>query len=289
MPSIVEETAVEEEQQHDDTVSTYTNRRRSHQLPAYAARSVSSGSSQRNTSILSIASHDEIGSSSNILTEEAAIPPWKSSANSCTSDCYSEEQHLHPDITTTTSRMASTSHQAEVEDDGMNGETMSILTTVEQHVLAGLTQPNVNNNAHMENSDADDFLKVNHESYLSSVANVVDIVSIISYWIDVVMISFFDQQPWSVFQALGATRLLRILVITEGTTVIMASLRSSYDMLKNVIGFFIFFWLLFSLVGLFIFMNAFGRRCAIVPEGRPLAKNMSGNYETFTFMQIAAF
>lgn len=121
----------------------------------------------------------------------------------------------------------------------------------------------------------DKYLKINHASYLSSLSNTIDLISIVAYWIDIIMILFLDRNPWSILQAMAAMRLLRFLIMTEGTVAIMKSLRSSYDMLKNVMGFFVFFLILFSLIALFIFKNAFNRRCAIMPD-TPLEKNMSG-------------
>ncbi|KAI7889601.1 Ion transport protein-domain-containing protein [Mucor mucedo] len=103
----------------------------------------------------------------------------------------------------------------------------------------------------------------------------MDLISILAYWTDVLLLIFLKRQPPSILQALASMRLLRFLVMTEGTAVIMKSLRWSYEMLKNVMGFFIFFLLLFSLVALFVFMNAFNRRCAIMPP-TPLEKNMTG-------------
>lgn len=115
-----------------------------------------------------------------------------------------------------------------------------------------------------------DLLKIKHHSFLSSPANIIDLVAITSYWINLITLFCFNKQPWPVLQAFAAVRLLRLLVLTEGTTVIMNSLRSSLDMLKNVMGFFMFFWLLFSLAALLIFMNAFSRRCAIMLDGKDL-------------------
>ncbi|KAI9485907.1 MAG: Ion transport protein-domain-containing protein [Benjaminiella poitrasii] len=92
----------------------------------------------------------------------------------------------------------------------------------------------------------------------------MDLISVVSYWTCLISVFGTGRRPWSIFQSLAAVRLLRLLVITEGTSVIMTSLNSSYDMLKNVMGFFVFLWLLFSLTALFIFTNAFSRRCAVM-------------------------
>ncbi|KAL9554146.1 hypothetical protein MBANPS3_002946 [Mucor bainieri] len=166
-------------------------------------------------------------------------------------------------------------------------DAKSILSAAEQQVLASLNPyPYYHHHHHTTSSTATlpppppvaaaaaaadmgadiDFLKVTHKSFLSNLPNVIDLISVTSYWIDLATVLYLGKRPYPIFQAFAATRLLRLLVITEGTTVIMKSLSSSYDMLKNVMGFFVFFWLLFSLAALFIFMNAFSRRCAVWPE-----------------------
>lgn len=46
-------------------------------------------------------------------------------------------------------------------------------------------------------------------------------------------------------------------------------------MLCNVLGFFVFFWSLFSLMEMLVFMNSFSRRCAVMPKDG-LHKGMAG-------------
>ncbi|KAI7904858.1 Ion transport protein-domain-containing protein [Cokeromyces recurvatus] len=153
-------------------------------------------------------------------------------------------------------------HTEEME----NEDSKSIVATVEQQVLATLTSQK-DNMTSRGNDDSDiDFLKITHQSFLSNLGNIIDLISVISYWVSLISVFCLGQRPWPVFQSLAAARLFRLLVITEGTAVIIESLKSSYDMLKNVMGFFIFFWLLFSLIALFIFTNTFSRRCAVLKE-----------------------
>lgn len=62
------------------------------------------------------------------------------------------------------------------------------------------------------------FLKISHCAYLRSLSNVFDLVAISAYWIDLVLMLSTDK-TWSLFKAIGATRLLRLVFITEGTAV----------------------------------------------------------------------
>lgn len=127
-----------------------------------------------------------------------------------------------------------------------------------------------------------------HKAYISGVANVLDLVSIVSYWIDFGLM--LHEYPYcSLFKAMGALRPLRLLSILQGTAVsfcgyiydsrrcltsamcqtIMRSLEVSWGMLKDVIGFIFFFLLLFALIGLTSFKGVFSRRCYVMePDGQ---------------------
>ncbi|KAI8347637.1 Ion transport protein-domain-containing protein [Choanephora cucurbitarum] len=89
-------------------------------------------------------------------------------------------------------------------------------------------------------------------------------MAIIAYWLQLIL-SVTDT-PWSPLSVLACCRLFRFLALTEGTQTLMISIYGSLDMLKNVMGFFVFFWVLFSLAALGLFPNAFTRQCAIVNE-----------------------
>lgn len=64
------------------------------------------------------------------------------------------------------------------------------------------------------------FLKVSHDAYLSRLGNIVDTVAIVSFWIDLFIMLFASgEETWSLFKALAAARILRLVVVTEGTAV----------------------------------------------------------------------
>ena len=66
--------------------------------------------------------------------------------------------------------------------------------------------------------DEVNFLKITHCAYLRSLSNVFDLIAISAYWIDLILMLSTDE-TWSLFKAIGATRLLRLVFITEGTAV----------------------------------------------------------------------
>ncbi|KAI9259454.1 hypothetical protein BDA99DRAFT_538416 [Phascolomyces articulosus] len=104
-----------------------------------------------------------------------------------------------------------------------------------------------------------------HRAYFSGFANTIDFLAIISYWIDLGMM--VHHYPYcSLFKALSALRPLRLLSLFRGTATILRSLLVSWGMLKDVIGFVLFFTLLFALIGLVSFKGVFSRRCYAVDD-----------------------
>ncbi|KAG1114760.1 hypothetical protein G6F42_014107 [Rhizopus arrhizus] len=259
----------------DDTTSNYTRSyHRHHLLPSFAhtPRSISSAASIRSSTERLYPNYGSI-SESEPPSPRTASPAGTNTDNTNIWESSSAVDDLES-IYTNESRLPFSSKQYRTRMEEADSEdAKSILSTAEQQVLASLnpyphhTHSSTATTAEATEMEADvDFLKVAHKSFLSNLPNIIDLVSVTSYWIDLATVLYLGRRPYPIFQAFAAARLLRLLVITEGTTVIMKSLSSSCDMLKNVMGFFVFFWLLFSLAALFIFMNAFSRRCAVWPE-----------------------
>lgn len=68
-------------------------------------------------------------------------------------------------------------------------------------------------------------INIHHDAYLKRVANVLDIICIVSYWIDFsLMMLSKGERTWSLFKALAAARVLRLIAITEGTRVCTTSI-----------------------------------------------------------------
>ncbi|KAI7871731.1 Ion transport protein-domain-containing protein [Spinellus fusiger] len=111
--------------------------------------------------------------------------------------------------------------------------------------------------------------KHRHKAYLNCFGNVLDLISILCYWIDLgLMLNGY--RTMTIFKTLGASRPLRLLYLFSGTAMIMESLEESLSLLLVVLGFFFFFLLLWSLIGLISFQGAFSRRCYALEEtGEP--------------------
>lgn len=99
-----------------------------------------------------------------------------------------------------------------------------------------------------------------HRAYLNSFGNVLDAISMLSYWVDFVFM-IYGYHYISLFKSLGALRPIHLLSILPGTAVILKSLETSWDILLAVSGLIFFFLLLFALFGLISFQGIFSRRC----------------------------
>lgn len=99
-----------------------------------------------------------------------------------------------------------------------------------------------------------------HRAYLNSFGNILDTISVVSYWVDFVFM--INGYPYiSLFKSLGALRPIHLLSVLPGTAVILKSLETSWDILLAVSGLIFFFLLLFALFGLISFQGIFSRRC----------------------------
>ncbi|RCI02224.1 calcium channel protein, partial [Rhizopus stolonifer] len=194
----------------------------------------------------------------------AANPQSRSTSFSSASNISHRQNRIQDDgsdcLTNGSSQLIESFKRRPRNGNGRKQEDINTnLAAAKYQILASL-KPTLDND-----SSTVQTLEVTHKVFLSSIANIIDLISIGSYWVDVAMLLCFHQLPWSVFQACACIRIFRLLVLTEGTSVIMESIFSSLDMLKNVMGFFVFFWILFSLAALGLFMNAFSRQCAVLP------------------------
>lgn len=102
-----------------------------------------------------------------------------------------------------------------------------------------------------------------HRAFLRHSFNRLDFVAVVSFWIGF-LIGIFGvetQRHVYVFRMLSCLRILRLLGITSGTSVILRSLKKAAPSLLNV-GFLTgFFWLLFAIIGIQSFKSSFRRSC----------------------------
>jgi hypothetical protein len=102
-----------------------------------------------------------------------------------------------------------------------------------------------------------------HRAYLRHSFNRLDFVAVVSFWISF-MLNATDIE-WGhrlyVFKMMSCLRILRLLNITSGTSVILRSLKRAAPSLLNIGILIGFFWLLFGIIGVQSFKSSLRRTC----------------------------
>lgn len=106
-------------------------------------------------------------------------------------------------------------------------------------------------------------VRLAHRAYLRHSFNRTDFVAVISFWISFVLGAFDinNSRVILVFDMLSCLRIIRLLNLTSGTSVILRSLKKAAPLLVNVAFLISFFWLLFSIVGVQSFKSSLRRNC----------------------------
>ena len=118
-------------------------------------------------------------------------------------------------------------------------------------------------------------VRLARRAFLRHSFNRLDFVAVISFWISfgLSLAHFETDRHVYVFRMLSCLRILRLLSLTSGTSVILRSLKKAAPLMVNVAFLIGFFWLLFAIVGLQSFKSSLRRTCVWVnPDG------VSGNY-----------
>ncbi|KAJ5628092.1 hypothetical protein N7490_010320 [Penicillium lividum] len=109
-----------------------------------------------------------------------------------------------------------------------------------------------------------------HRAFLRHSFNRLDFVAIISYWVSFVLSlqGLEATHQLYIFRMMSCLRILRLLSLTNGTSVILRSLKRAAPLLVHVAFLIGFFWLLFAIVGIQSFKSSLRRTCVWVdPEG----------------------
>lgn len=105
-------------------------------------------------------------------------------------------------------------------------------------------------------------------AFLRHSFNRLDFIAVISYWISFAMqLGQVDTRYHVyIFNMLSCLRLLRLLGLTGGTTIILRSLKKAAPLLVNVAFLIGFFWLIFGIVGVQSFKSSLRRTCVWVGD-----------------------
>ncbi|THV45502.1 hypothetical protein BGAL_0481g00030 [Botrytis galanthina] len=119
-------------------------------------------------------------------------------------------------------------------------------------------------------------LQLARRAFLRHSFNRLDFVAVVSYWAAFV-ISFLGVEHGYhlyLFRMLSCLRILRLLALTNGTAIILRSLKKATPLLLNVSFLIGFFWLLFAIIGIQSFKGSLDRQCVwIDPDDIENAQN----------------
>ncbi|TID21777.1 calcium-channel protein CCH1 [Venturia nashicola] len=117
-----------------------------------------------------------------------------------------------------------------------------------------------------------------HRAFLRHSFNRLDFLAVTAYWISFVLAIFHVEgsRHLYIFRMMSCLRILRLLFLTSGTTIILRSLKKAAGLLTNVAFLIGFFWLLFAVVGLQSFKSSLRRQCVWFDPSQP--SNQTGNY-----------
>ncbi|KAL4886544.1 Ion transport protein-domain-containing protein [Aspergillus karnatakaensis] len=109
-------------------------------------------------------------------------------------------------------------------------------------------------------------IRLAHRAFLRHSFNRLDFVAVVSYWVSFVLgIGGVETtHQLYIFRMLSCLRILRLLALTSGTSVILRSLKKAAPLLVHVAFLIGFFWLLFAIVGIQSFKSSFRRTCVWV-------------------------
>lgn len=100
-------------------------------------------------------------------------------------------------------------------------------------------------------------------AFLRHSFNRFDFVSVVCFWLDFALSISGVENKYHLylFKMLSCLRILRLLALTNGTAVILRSLKKAAPLLVRVAFLICFFWLLFAIIGVQSFKSSLARTC----------------------------
>jgi len=111
-------------------------------------------------------------------------------------------------------------------------------------------------------------IRLARRAFLRHSFNRLDFLAVVSYWISLsLQLSRFETSHHVyVFNMLSCLRILRLLGLTAGTSIILRSLKKAAPLLVHVAFLIGFFWLIFGIVGVQSFKSSLRRTCVWVGD-----------------------
>ncbi|KAI2791216.1 hypothetical protein POX_c04072 [Penicillium oxalicum] len=110
-----------------------------------------------------------------------------------------------------------------------------------------------------------------HRAFLRHSFNRLDFVAVVAFWVSFLLslAGVESTHQLYIFRMLSCLRILRLLALTNGTSVILRSLKRAAPLLVHISFLIGFFWLLFAIVGIQSFKSSLRRTCVwIDPTGQ---------------------
>ncbi|KAI9882279.1 MAG: hypothetical protein M1823_005974 [Watsoniomyces obsoletus] len=155
------------------------------------------------------------------------------------------------------------------DDQSIDKERSGSLASHQPSILRSFTvmQSDLDQPGHTQQQQR---VRLAQRAFLRHSFNRLDFVAVVSFWIAFVLgvLDLESNKHLNVFRMLSCLRILRLLGITSGTSVILRSLKKAAPLLVHVSFLIGFFWLLFAVVGVQSFKSSLRRTCVWVdPAG----------------------
>jgi len=120
-------------------------------------------------------------------------------------------------------------------------------------------------------------IRLARRAFLRHSFNRIELLAVVSFWISFALSLAMVEQNRHIylFRMLSCLRILRLLGLTSGTSVILRSLKKAAPMLVNVAFLTGFFWLLFAIIGVQGFKSSFRRTCTWYEDAAEVLRNPS--------------
>ncbi|KAK8138665.1 calcium channel subunit cch1 [Apiospora sp. TS-2023a] len=121
-------------------------------------------------------------------------------------------------------------------------------------------------------------MQLARRAFLRHGFNRLDFVAVVSFWITFALSTTgleAEHRIW-IFRMLSCLRIVRLLALTNGTSIILRSLKKATPLLLRVSFLILFFWILFAIIGIQSFKTSLSRQCVWVDPDDP--QNLTATY-----------
>ncbi|KAI0146569.1 ion transporter [Pestalotiopsis sp. NC0098] len=122
-------------------------------------------------------------------------------------------------------------------------------------------------------------MQLARRAFLRHGFNRLDFTAVISFWITFVLsITGLEMQYHVfIFRMMSCLRIVRLLALTNGTAIILRSLKKAAPLLIRVSFLILFFWILFAIIGIQSFKSSLSRQCVWLDPTDPT--NITAAYQ----------